>query len=148
VMRLIAAFAGILFSSVTAQDVPPKPQQNLPLDDPVQIDVQIPPPETCKRKARNDDLVTVQYTGWLLADAKKFDSSRDRNQPFTFKLGVRQVIAGWEEGVSGACVGEKRRLTIPAGKGYGANGIRGVIPGGATLVFDVELVGINNNEEL
>ena len=86
--------------------------------------------------------VTVHYTGWL-TDGTKFDSSKDRGDPFDFPLGARHVIAGWDEGVQGMKVGGTRKLTIPSQLGYGARGAGGVIPPNATLVFEVELLAID-----
>jgi FKBP-type peptidyl-prolyl cis-trans isomerase len=86
-------------------------------------------------------VAVVHYTGWL-TDGTKFDSSRDRGTPFSFPLGGGQVIAGWDQGVAGMKVGGQRKLVIPAQLGYGEMGAPPVIPPGATLVFDVELIGV------
>ena len=92
--------------------------------------------------AKAGDNVSVHYTGWLV-DGTKFDSSVDRGDPLNFPLGAGSVIKGWDEGVAGMNVGGKRKLTIPPELGYGDRGAGGVIGSGETLIFEVELLGIN-----
>ena len=100
------------------------------------------------REAAPGHQVSVHYTGWLYDGAapdhhgSKFDSSRDRNDPFGFRLGARQVITGWDQGVAGMKVGGSRTLVIPSALAYGQRGAGGVIPPNATLVFDVELLDV------
>lgn len=102
--------------------------------------------DACAQVAKKGMVVSVHYTGYLMDSngnlGKVFDSSIPRGEPIQFVLGTRQVIAGWDEGIEGMRVGEKRRLIIPANLAYGASGIRGVIPGNATLIFDTELVAV------
>ncbi|MBA0902203.1 MAG: FKBP-type peptidyl-prolyl cis-trans isomerase [Candidatus Nitrotoga sp.] len=90
--------------------------------------------------AQGGHTVTVHYTGWL-TDGKKFDSSKDINDPFQFTLGAREVIAGWDEGVQGMQIGGVRKLTIPPSLGYGVRGAGRTIPPDSTLIFEVELLG-------
>ncbi|XP_005099972.1 FK506-binding protein 2 [Aplysia californica] len=101
-------------------------------------------PEECERKSRKFDQLSMHYTGTLTESGKKFDSSHDRSQPFEFQLGTGQVIKGWDEGLVDMCVGEKRKLVIPASKGYGEQGAGDVIPPNAGLSFEVELLEIKD----
>lgn len=104
-------------------------------------------PEKCTIKSRKGDVLHMHYTG-KLEDGTEFDSSLSRNQPFDFTLGAGQVIKGWDQGLLGMCEGEKRKLVIPSDMGYGEKGAPPKIPGGATLVFEVELIKIERKEEL
>ncbi|KAF5746277.1 putative fk506-binding protein [Tripterygium wilfordii] len=101
-------------------------------------------PETCEFQAHKGDRIKVHYRG-KLTDGTVFDSSFERGDPIEFELGSGQVIKGWDQGLLGMCVGEKRKLKIPAQLGYGDQGSPPTIPGGATLIFDTELVAVNGN---
>ncbi|GAA5937788.1 FKBP-type peptidyl-prolyl cis-trans isomerase [Sporobolomyces koalae] len=103
-------------------------------------------PTSCLIKSQAKDQLSMHYDGRLASTGKEFDSSRKRGQPFVFKVGAGQVIKGWDQGLLDMCPGEQRRLTIPPELGYGSRGAGGVIPGGATLVFDVELLEIKNRK--
>lgn len=92
-------------------------------------------------EAKAGQQATVHYTGWL-PDGSKFDSSKDRNDPFAFRLAARQVIAGWDEGVAGMKIGGRRRLVLPPALGYGVRGAPPDIPPSSVLIFDVELLGV------
>jgi len=98
-------------------------------------------PEECSFKSKSGDTLSMHYTGFL-PDGKVFDSSLSRGTPFDFQLGTGQVIPGWDRGLQGMCVGEKRKLTIPPHFAYGEQGYPPVIPPSATLIFDVELLEI------
>ncbi|KAM5318692.1 peptidyl-prolyl cis-trans isomerase FKBP2 isoform 1-T1 [Glossophaga mutica] len=101
----------------------------------------------CPIKSRKGDVLHMHYTG-KLEDGTEFDSSLPQNQPFVFSLGTGQVIKGWDQGLLGMCEGEKRKLVIPSELGYGERGAPPKIPGGATLVFEVELLKIERRSEL
>ncbi|WYZ43881.1 hypothetical protein EsH8_VII_000317 [Colletotrichum jinshuiense] len=106
------------------------------------VNIEVTQAVECDRKSKNGDKLTMHYRGTLQADGKQFDASYDRGTPFSFKIGSGQVIKGWEQGLLDMCIGEKRTLTIPPELGYGSRGM-GPIPGGSTLVFETELVGID-----
>ncbi|XP_060110609.1 peptidyl-prolyl cis-trans isomerase FKBP2 isoform X1 [Heteronotia binoei] len=103
--------------------------------------------DNCPIKSRKGDVLHMHYTG-KLEDGTEFDSSLTRDQPFVFTLGTGQVIKGWDQGLLGMCEGEKRKLVIPSELGYGDRGAPPKIPGGATLVFEVELLKIERRQEL
>eukprot|EP00093_Oithona_nana_P006897 06897.XXX_164075_166336_1 [CDS] Oithona nana genome sequencing. len=103
--------------------------------------------ENCDQRSRRGDVLSMHYTG-KLEDGTEFDSSIPRGEPLQFTLGSGQVIKGWDQGLLGMCVGEKRKLVIPPELGYGASGAPPKIPGNAVLVFEVELTKIDRKEEL
>jgi len=101
-------------------------------------------PDDCKRSSKRGDMLSMHYRGTLKENGKEFDSSYSRNEPFKFQLGVGQVIKGWDQGLLDMCVGEKRKLIIPPNLGYGEHGAGDSIPGGATLVFEVECLEVES----
>ncbi|KAB7496480.1 Peptidyl-prolyl cis-trans isomerase FKBP2 [Armadillidium nasatum] len=103
--------------------------------------------ENCPLRSRRGDLLHMHYMG-KLEDGTEFDSSYERGQPLSFTLGSGQVIKGWDQGLIGMCEGEKRKLVIPSDLGYGSSGAPPKIPGDATLIFEVELVKIEQKDEL
>ncbi|PYI15170.1 putative FKBP-type peptidyl-prolyl isomerase [Aspergillus violaceofuscus CBS 115571] len=106
------------------------------------LGIEVTHPVECSRKTQSGDTVHMHYRGTLAADGAEFDASYKRGQPLVFKLGAGRVIKGWDQGLLDMCIGEKRTLTIPPEYGYGSRGV-GPIPGGATLIFETELVGID-----
>ncbi|KAK8828385.1 hypothetical protein WA556_004799, partial [Blastocystis sp. ATCC 50177/Nand II] len=135
----IACFA--IDESVYEMGTMENPKEDLPYNDDVIVKT-LEMPESCPDMAVDGDQLGVHYTGYLYSNGKKFDSSLDRHRIFPVTLGEGRVIKGWEKGLWGMCVEEKRRLIIPAGMAYGNTGAGDLIPPGATLVFDVELIGI------
>eukprot|EP00794_Sanderia_malayensis_P019966 gene19966-21921_t len=103
--------------------------------------------ENCQRRSKKGDSLHMHYTG-KLEDGSQFDSSIPRGEPFVFTLGAGQVIKGWDQGLLNMCEGEKRKLVIPSDLGYGDHGAGDKIPGGATLIFEVELIKIERKSEL
>ncbi|XP_038077806.1 peptidyl-prolyl cis-trans isomerase FKBP2-like [Patiria miniata] len=103
--------------------------------------------ENCEQRSKNGDTLHMHYTG-TLQDGTEFDSSIPRGSPFVFTLGAGQVIKGWDQGLLNMCVGEKRKLVIPSDLGYGDRGSPPKIPGGSTLIFEVELMKIERKKEL
>jgi hypothetical protein len=123
-MRLLTAALAVLPALTCAQN----------------LDIAVTKPAECTRKTQNGDTVSMKYKG-TLTDGTQFDSNFDSGRPFDFKLGAGQVIAGWDKGLLGMCIGEGRKLTIPPGLAYGSQRV-GPIPAGSTLIFETELLGI------
>ncbi|BBN03933.1 peptidylprolyl isomerase [Marchantia polymorpha subsp. ruderalis] len=138
---LLAAVAACLFLSCILLAVQAKADKEVKE---LQIGVKFKP-KTCDVKAHKGDKVSVHYRG-ALTDGTVFDESYGRGEPIDFELGAGRVIKGWDQGLLGMCLGEKRKLKIPSKLGYGDNGSPPKIPGGATLVFDTELVGVNGKK--
>lgn len=150
---LLSVFAASVMLGACSRESSPPPAEPVADETPAapatvtelqKVDLHVAPGEGISQ----GQVAVVHYTGWLYdpraneSKGTKFDSSRDRGQPFRFTIGSGQVIKGWEEGVQGMRVGSQRRLLIPADLAYGDRGAGGVIPPGASLVFDVELLGI------
>jgi FKBP-type peptidyl-prolyl cis-trans isomerase len=138
-LATLAAFTAVLAADESKEGKKPK---GLQIGVKKRVD-----PDKCLIKSRKGDSLHMHYTG-KLEDGTEFDSSIPRGQPFIFTLGAGQVIKGWDQGLLGMCEGEKRRLVIPSDLGYGARGSPPKIPGGATLVFEVELIKIDRKSEL
>ena len=142
--RRFAVFTLAVISAGAALDPPALAQTGKPVTTPSGLQI-IDSKVGTGPSPKTGQTCVMHYTGWLYengAKGKKFDSSVDRGQPFEFKIGQHQVIAGWDEGVASMKVGGKRTLIIPPALGYGAQGAGNVIPPNATLIFDVELLGI------
>ncbi|THG98421.1 hypothetical protein EW026_g3765 [Hermanssonia centrifuga] len=133
-MQLFNWLSLFLFAFVVSAAEPPTE---------LQIDTTFKP-DDCSVTAKTGDKIKVHYTGTLFSNGNKFDSSLDRGQPLPLTLGVGQVIRGWDEGLQGMCLNEKRILTIPSTMAYGSRGFGSVIPANSALVFDVELVGLES----
>ncbi|KAF9189492.1 Peptidyl-prolyl cis-trans isomerase fpr2 [Haplosporangium sp. Z 767] len=136
-MKFTTLAAGALFlvAQVMAYDAP----------EDLIVDV-ISKPENCKVVSKEGDKLSMHYTGTLHKTGSKFDSSLDRGRTFDFTLGIGQVIKGWDQGLVDMCVGEERKLTIPAKLGYGSRSMGASLPANSALVFDVELVKINGKD--
>jgi FKBP-type peptidyl-prolyl cis-trans isomerase len=145
ILPLALLFSFSVVSTIACAEQPAPAKESAKVTDLIKTDVKV----GTGAQATAGQQVSVHYTGWLYDETvpdhkgRKFDSSRDRGTPFNFPLGAHRVIQGWDQGVEGMKVGGQRTLIIPASLGYGARGAGGVIPPNATLVFDVELLGVN-----
>ena len=140
-IALLFIFVCLIFSSCLSS-TSECTGKNLNPDDKLRVGVKHRP-DICDRKSKKGDMLSMHYDGRLYSDCTPFDSSRSRDSPFTFVLGNNQVISGWDRGLLGMCIGEKRKLTIPSGMAYGKQGAPPSIPPDATLVFDVELISFS-----
>uniref|UniRef100_A0A336LU62 peptidylprolyl isomerase n=1 Tax=Culicoides sonorensis TaxID=179676 RepID=A0A336LU62_CULSO len=136
-LLVLCVFTLVAITKVTGDD---KPEPKLKIGVKKRV-------ENCSIRSKKGDLLSMHYTG-TLEDGTEFDSSIPRGDPLTFTLGMGQVIKGWDQGLLNMCEGEKRRLVIPSHLGYGERGAGEKIPGGATLIFEVELVKIERKDEL
>ncbi|POY75700.1 hypothetical protein BMF94_1323 [Rhodotorula taiwanensis] len=143
---VVASLFAISFLSMQGAAASSSPPVAAAAAEPTELKIDVThKPSPCNFLSKKGDKLSMHYDG-RLSTGKEFDSSRKRGQPFKFNIGRGQVIKGWEQGLLDMCPGEKRTLTIPASLGYGSRGAGGVIPGGATLVFDVELLDIENRK--
>lgn len=145
---LIYLLSAVLASEVPVKDIPPPRRDNLPPDAPLEIEILSEAPEPCVRRVGKDDFVKVHFTMWILSTSEELATTRGTVGPITIKLGHRQVYAGWEEGMAGACVGETRRLILPSGKTTGDYGVLPRIPSGVTAAITVEILSIDDSDEL
>ncbi|KAH9484848.1 FK506-binding protein 2 [Psilocybe cubensis] len=136
-MKLFAWISAALFATVALADEVKTPPTELQIETTYL-------PDNCVTKAQTGDRIKVHYTGTLFSNGNKFDSSLDRGQPLPLTLGIGQVIQGWDKGLQGMCVKEKRTLTIPSDLAYGSRGFGSIIPANSALVFTVELVDLES----
>uniref|UniRef100_A0A0B6ZAH3 peptidylprolyl isomerase n=1 Tax=Arion vulgaris TaxID=1028688 RepID=A0A0B6ZAH3_9EUPU len=143
-LLIIVAVALCFVATILATDEESVSQKTSEANQEITIEILTPPPVDCTRTSQRFDELSMHYIGTLTETGKKFDASHDRQQPFNFQLGAGQVIRGWDEGLLGMCVGEKRKLIIPPSKAYGATGAGKVVPPNASLTFEVELLNITD----
>jgi FKBP-type peptidyl-prolyl cis-trans isomerase len=141
-LLLVAAATLVVLSLAAADEGKDTKKKGLQIGVKKRVD-----PDKCTIKSKKGDSLKMHYTG-TLEDGTEFDSSIPRGDPFTFTLGTGQVIKGWDQGLIGMCEGEKRKLVIPSDLGYGDRGSPPKIPGGATLIFEVELIKIDRRDDL
>ena len=150
-MKIYTLFISVVLIWLVAVVVQCKSREckgiNLDSSEKLRVGIKYRPIE-CERKSKKGDMLSMHYDGRLYSDCTSFDSSRDRDSPFTFVVGSGQVIQGWDQGLLGMCVGEKRKLTIPSGLAYGSVGAPPSIPPNSTLIFDIELISFETSSHL